>query len=151
LLGEILIHLKVQLERILAQKRVQTIGRARREEVGGVAAHLVKIDGKTGQPVERCRDRGLRLRLGGRQPLTVQVEIIMVCAPPRPFIKMFAVLGVCNRHLGMIHIRPLPEAVGPVRVHSHNQMDHRLIKQRLMLGALTGCEMIEQEHRRVVA
>ena len=151
LLVEQLVHLEIELQSGLAEKRVKAVHRSWRDEEGGVAAHLVQVRGDVGHPVMGCVHECGSFGLGHGQPLAVQVEPVMIGPPPRPGAGVLAMLGVGNRSLGMMDVHVVGKAARPVRIDQDDLVDHRGFEQSLDFLALCCGEEVEQGRAGIVA
>ena len=110
--------------------------RFRREEVGAVRTHLMKVNIDHRVPVLDDPDAPLRFRLRHDEPVTVQVEQVVIRATARPGLIVFCRNPVGIRHQSFRTGEVLQETIASIRI-LHRVDDHNGIVQDLRCPGIT--------------
>ena len=98
----------------------------RREVIGLVTTHLVRVDVDLRLPLEVCIYFGLRLDLAVQEPVPVHVEVVVVGASAGPILGMFAAQRIGLDEYTAILAKAVNKAVPAVgvlqRIDDHNQL-----------------------------
>ena len=93
-------------------------------------------------------DARLALRIHEREPITVEVEPVVVGPPARPHLVVLAVEVVRDEGLGSVHVSPMRVAVAPVRVEHRLDMKDPFPAVTLHVRSRPRDEPVCGQHRR---
>lgn len=108
------------------------------KKVGAVGAHFVVIGNNVGQPLVKEGHTVLAFNLRQRQPVSVQVEPIVVSAAAGPHFLMFRVQWVGYGWGASPGVDPIGMPVAAIGVEYRFYKDERLGKVLLNFGSLYG-------------
>ena len=116
----------------LRRRRVCVVRRGVwREVVRTLSAHLVEIDDHVRHPLEQRRNPSATLRLRLREPVTIQVEEVVIAPPSRPWLIVLGRQGEGIRHRGSCAARPLRHAGPAIRILERIDQHDRVLEDRV--------------------
>jgi hypothetical protein len=121
----------------------------RLEEEGRVRFHLVEVGENVGLPAVEDGESCLRFGMLHRQPISIEIEPVVVRAPARPAFLVFAVQALADELAAAMHVRPGGEALQAIGVERRVEQHDRVREQRVDRGPLCGGKMVGDQQRRV--
>ena len=124
--------------------------RAGREEIGAVAAHLVRIDQHHRLPFGHRRNLAARFGLGQREPVAIEIEQVMVIAPARPGLVVPGGVAITRRCDAELRVIGIGEPRPPIGVLAGVDDDHAFAQDRIDQRVPLRSEQVIGQHQRRV-